>query len=61
MDVNSPEYTLTQKEFKDLAETSCRFYADGWKCNITGYACKDYLCAKVRKAKTVDEVKKNFN
>jgi len=56
MDVNTGD--LSQREFRDLSGI-CASKLD-WKCEKTGYACKDYLCPIVASAKDVKEVREKF-
>lgn len=56
MDVNSKEWS--QETFDNLKST-CR-HNSGWKCEYSGFACKDYLCPYVKNGLTLEGVKKNF-
>ena len=39
--------TITQKDFKEKVASKCESKQD-WACSITTYACKDYLCPKLK-------------
>jgi hypothetical protein len=56
MDVNTGD--LSQREFMELANTCV--LKDTWQCRKTGFACKDYLCFRVKIARDADEARELF-
>jgi hypothetical protein len=56
MDVNGSDYDSSV--FRELSK-GCDL-KKGWQCSKTGYACKDYLCHRVKSAADIKEVRSNF-
>jgi len=44
---------MTKREF-DIFSKDCD-KKDGWKCKKTGYACKDYMCHKLKEEQPVSK------
>lgn len=56
MDINSLEYK--RSVFETMAPV-CEDYVGGM-CKEPGYACRDYMCPKVKSAKDLKDLKSKF-